>query len=220
MADVSGKKIIFCLPGKTYSGEFLCSFLELNMHLVRNGANVRISQKYSPCVNAVRCMVAGADLMSGEYQRPFRGLEYDYMMWIDSDIVFNTESFYALMQMDKDIASGWYAQPNNFTPVVEEMDDEFFLANGRYNFLRSEELTNRKEPFKVAYTGFGWLLMKQGVLEQMKYPWFAPRIIKINEKISEITSEDVGFCLDAKNAGFDIWVNPRVRVGHEKSFTI
>ena len=32
-------------------------------------------------------------------------LKYDYQLWIDSDIVFNTESFYRLIAMDKDIAS-------------------------------------------------------------------------------------------------------------------
>jgi hypothetical protein len=35
-----------------------------------------------------------------------------------------------------------------------------------------------------------------------------------------MTSEDVGFCLDAKAAGFDLWVHPKVRVGHEKTLTI
>ena len=29
--------------------------------------------------------------------------------------------------------------------------------------------------------------------------------------------EDVSFCLDAKEAGFEIWCDPRIRVGHEKT---
>lgn len=220
MVDVKNKTIVFCLPGRTYSGDFLCSLLDLTVDLFRNGANVRLSQRYSPCVNAVRCMVAGADLMNGEYQKPFKGIHYDYMMWIDSDIAFNAAAFYALLEMDKDIASGWYAQPNQHTPVVEEMNNQFFLENGSYNFMKIDDFANRTESFKVAYTGFGWLLLKQGVLEKLKYPWFAPRLVKINESVSEMTSEDVGFCLDAKEAGFDIWVNPKVRVGHEKTFVI
>ena len=32
--------------------------------------------------------------------------------------------------------------------------------------------------------------------------------------------EDVSFCLDAKEAGFEIWCDPRIRVGHEKSRVI
>ena len=31
------------------------------------------------------------------------------------------------------------------------------------------------------------------------------------------SGEDVSFCLDAKEAGFEIWCDPRIRVGHEKT---
>ena len=36
----------------------------------------------------------------------------------------------------------------------------------------------RRKPFTVDYTGFGWVLIKNGVFEneQMKYPWFAPKM--------------------------------------------
>ena len=223
--EIKNKTIVLCLPGREYSGNFLCSFTELVMVLREQGANVRISQKYSSMVNTARCMVAGADLMRGEYQKPFNGLEYDYMMWIDSDIQFNVEQFFALYNMDKDIASGWYAQPgandgNYYTPVVEKMENKYFLSNGFFQFLRVKDFEYKKNPFIADYIGFGWVLIKQGVFEKLSYPWFAPRKIKINETISEMSSEDVGFCLDARVAGFDLWVNPKVRVGHEKTFTI
>jgi len=214
-----------CLPGREYSGNFLCSFTELIMALREMGAIVRISQKYSSMVNAARCMVAGADLMRGKNQKPFGGLEYDYMMWIDSDIQFKTQDFFALYEMNKDIASGWYAQPgdskgNFFTPVVEKMNTKYFLSNGFFQFLRVKDFEIKKNPFVADYIGFGWVLIKNGVFEKLPYPWFAPREIKINETITEMSSEDVGFCLDARAAGFELWVNPNVRVGHEKTFTI
>jgi len=214
-----------CLPGREYSGNFLCSFTELIMALREMGAIVRISQKYSSMVNAARCMVAGADLMRGKNQKPFGGLEYDYMMWIDSDIQFKTQDFFALYEMNKDIASGWYAQPgdskgNFFTPVVEKMNTKYFLSNGFFQFLRVKDFEIKKNPFVADYIGFGWVLIKNGVFEKLPYPWFAPREIKINGTITEMSSEDVGFCLDAQAAGFELWVNPNVRVGHEKTFTI
>ena len=81
-----------------------------------------ISQDYSSMVNFARCKVAGADVMRGAYQKPFGGkLFYDYMMWIDSDIVFTSKDFFKLVDMKKDIASGWYAQPGGTTPVVEKI---------------------------------------------------------------------------------------------------
>ena len=223
--EIKDKTIVLCLPGREYSGTFLCSFTELVIALRGLGAKVHISQKYSSMVNSARCMVAGADLMKGKNQKPFGELEYDYMMWIDSDVQFSVDDFFSLYEMDKDIASGWYAQPgatngNYYTPVVEKMDNKYFLSNGFFQFLRVKDFEYKKNPFKADYIGFGWVLIKQGVFEKLNYPWFAPRLITISETISEMSSEDVGFCLDARAAGFELWVNPKVRVGHVKSFAI
>ena len=223
--SIKDKTIVLCLPGREYSGNFLCSFTELVMNLREMGATVRISQKYSSMVNAARCLVAGADVMRGSIQKPFDGIQYDYMMWIDSDIQFTVDNFFALYEMDKDIASGWYAQPgapngNYFTPVVEKMDTNYFLSNGYFQFLRVKDFELKKSAFVADYIGCGWVLIKNGVFEKLPYPWFAPRKIQLNATIQDMCSEDVAFCLDAREAGFELWVNPRVRVGHEKSFTI
>jgi hypothetical protein len=220
------KLIIFCLPGNTYSGNFMMSFIELLSYISQQGATFKISQQYSSMVNYARCKCAGADVTKGKTQVPFGGLEYDYMMWIDSDIRFNTEVFQKLVDMDKDIASGWYAQPGGngsgefYTPVVEAMDDEFFKQHGTYQFLTTEDMAQKTEPMKVDYIGFGWVLIKQGVFEKIEYPWFAPKLMNIGEEMQDVCSEDVAFCHDAKGAGFDIWLDPTCRVGHEKTLVI
>ena len=36
----------------------------------------------------------------------------------------------------------------------------------------------------------------------------------------DMCGEDVSFCLDAKEKGFEIWCDPRIRVGHEKTRVI
>ena len=220
------KTIIFCLPGRTFSGEFMMSFIELLSFVGGHGANFKISQQYSSMVNYARCKCAGADVNRGKNQKPFDGLEYDYMMWIDSDIRFNNEMFMKLIEMDKDIASGWYAQPGGtasggfYSPVVESMNDDFFKRHGTYQFLTSDELTERSELCKVDYIGFGWVLIKQGVFESIEYPWFAPKLLNIGEDLQDVCSEDVAFCHDAKDAGFEIWLDPTCRVGHEKTLVI
>ena len=220
MITLKDKTIIFCLPGRTFSGEFMMSFIELLSFVGSQGANFKVSQQYSSMVNYARCKCAGADVSRGKNQQPFGGLEYDYMMWIDSDIRFNNEMFQKLVDMDEDIASGWYSQTGGTSPVVEKMDDEFFKQNGSYQFLTAEELTGRSETCKVDYIGFGWVLIKQGVFEKLEYPWFAPKLINIGEDLQEVCSEDVAFCRDAKDAGFDIWLDPTCRVGHEKTLVI
>ena len=222
-----GKTIIFCLPGAKYSGNFLVNFVELITFLSKEGAICRISQTYSSMVNFARCKCLNADVNRGKNQKPFNGEHYDYLMWIDSDIIFNINSFLELIKMDKDIASGWYSQPSGSlskgsftTPVVENMNDEYFKKHGFYQFLSAKEIKDKKEKFKVDYIGFGWVLIKQGVFEKIKYPWFAPKFMKLNDNIEDVCSEDVSFCIDAKKENFDIWVNPKAHVGHEKTLVI
>ncbi len=224
--SLKDKTIIFCLPGNTYSGNFMMNFLELLSFVSQQGANFKVSQQYSSMVNYARCKCAGADVTKGKNQSPFGGLKYDYMMWIDSDIMFNIDTFMKLIKMDKDIASGWYAQPGSnssggfFTPVVETMNDNYFRKNGTYEFLTTENMSEKTEPFQVDYIGFGWVLIKQGVFEKIEYPWFAPKMINLGDGIQDVCSEDVAFCRDAKDAGFEIWLDPTCRVGHEKTLTI
>lgn len=211
------KTVVFCLPGSQYSGRFLVNFVSLIDYCRTLGMRPLISQDYSSMVNFARCKVAGADVTRGKNQAPFGGrADYDYMMWIDSDIVFSNQSFKALLDMKKDIASGWYSQPGGTTPVVERMDDDYFLTHGSYEFISAEAMTARRGLFTADYIGFGWVLVRRGVFESIEYPWFAPKLRKLPGGIEDVCSEDVAFCADAREAGFEIWVDPRVRVGHEK----
>jgi hypothetical protein len=77
---------------------------------------------------------------------------------------------------------------------------------------------------KVAYNGMGFMAVKREVLENMKYPYFH-RELQIFETddgtvIHEMCSEDVSFCKNAKDAGYDIIVNTELKVGHEKELVI
>ena len=95
---VRGKTIVFCLPGRGVSYNFLKSFVSLSFDLVQAGAAIQISQDYSSMVNFARCKCLGANVLRGPNQLPWDGkLKYDYQVWIDSDIVFNTEKFYQLV---------------------------------------------------------------------------------------------------------------------------
>ena len=54
-ALVKGKTIVFCLPGRGVSYNFLKSFVTLAFDLVQAGAAIQISQDYSSMVNFARC---------------------------------------------------------------------------------------------------------------------------------------------------------------------
>jgi len=223
---IRGKTVVFCLPGRGVSYTFLKNFVQLCFDLVQNGASIQISQDYSSMVNFARCKCLGANVLRGPDQLPWDGkLNYDWQLWIDSDIVFNTEAFYKLVLMDKDIASGWYCtEDGRTTSVAHWLEEGDFRNNGGVmNHETLESISKRRKPFTVDYAGFGWLMIKKGVFEhsEMKYPWFAPKMqVFESGEVQDMCGEDVSFCLDAISAGFEIWCDPRVRVGHEKTRVI
>ena len=223
---IAGKTVVFCLPGRGVSYTFLKNFVTLCFDLVQAKASIQISQDYSSMVNFARCKCLGANVLRGPDQLPWDGkLKYDYQLWIDSDIVFNVEKFYQLVLMDEKIASGWYCtEDGRTTSVAHWLDEDDFKGNGGVmNHETLDSIAKRKKPFTVDYAGFGWLLIKHGVFEdsQMPYPWFAPKMqIFESGAVQDMCGEDVSFCLDAKEAGFRIMCDPRIRVGHEKTRVI
>jgi len=260
-----GKKIVFCLPGRGVSYVYLKNFVQLCFDMVQNQMSVQISQDYSSMVNFARCKCLGANVLRGPDQIPWDGkLDYDYQLWIDSDIVFNTEKFWQLLDLalpaeavteepltemrkneetgeeeevqtgirqtidtekERQIAAGWYAtEDGRTTSVAHWLEEDDFRSNGGVmNHEMVDGISKRKKPFTVDYTGFGWVLIKKGVFEheQMPYPWFAPKMqVFESGAVQDMCGEDVSFCLDAMDAGFKIWCDPRIRVGHEKSRVI
>ena len=217
-----GKAIVFCLPGRGVSYTFLKNFVQLCFECVQQGASIQISQDYSSMVNFARCKVLGANVLKGPDQLPWQGkLQYDYQLWIDSDIVFNLEAFYKLIWMDKDIAAGWYVTEDGRTTSVAHWleEDEFEQNGGVMNHEMVDGIQKRRKPFTCDYTGFGWVMIKKGVFEHpdMKYPWFAPQMqVFESGAVQDMCGEDVSFCLEAIKAGFEIWCDPTIRVGHEK----
>lgn len=218
-----GKTVVFCLPGRGVSYTFLKNFVQLCFDLVQNGTQIQISQDYSSMVNFARCKCLGANVLRGPDQLPWNGeLKYDYQLWIDSDIVFNTDKLYRIAALDKEIAAGWYmTEDGRTTSVAHWLEEEDFRTNGGVmNHETGDTMSKRKKPFTVDYTGFGWTLIKHGVFEneKMKYPWFAPKMqVFESGEVQDMCGEDVSFCLDAIEAGYEIWCDPQVRVGHEKT---
>jgi hypothetical protein len=114
-------------------------------------------------------------------------------------------------------------QDNIHYATVEKWDDNFFLKNGSYEFLTPEIVSKKKDLFPVAYTGFGWMLMKKGVFESLEYPWFQPiwKEYEHNGKqIREFTMEDVAFCDLIQRKGYQIFIDPEIVVGHEKMMVL
>ena len=172
---MKGKTIVFCLPGRGCSYIFLKNFVQLCFDMVQNGMSIQISQDYSSMVNFARCKCLGANVLRGPKQIPWDGkLQYDYQLWIDSDIVFDTNKFWQLCDLavpaegeERRIAAGWYATEDGKTTSVAHWleEDDFRNNGGVMNHETVDSMGKRKKPFTVDYTGFGWVLIKRVFLK-------------------------------------------------------
>ena len=216
-------KIIFCLPGASYSGRFLQNWTNLLSELPKYNITYGLSQHYLCNIYHARTKCLGVSLDRGVDQKPFDGkVDYDYLMWIDSDMVFRPEQFFKLLEHDKDVVSGMYKMSDNKNyATVENMDEDFFEQWSYYQFLQDNDIKKKNgKLFKADYTGMGWMLVKYGVIEKMKYPYFYPRKTTHKAGWEEFVWDDVEFCLRVREAGFDVWVDPNIIPGHEKMMVL
>lgn len=211
-------KIIFCLPGKSYSREFLLAWSELLLQAIQKGHQVMMSQQYSSVVHFARSKCLGGDILKGADQKPFQGqVEYDAIMWIDSDIVFKPADFFALLESPHNVTGGLYMMEDmQHFATVKEWNEEYFKQTGTFKFLRPDDVIGVPQYMKVAYTGMGWMLIRKGVIEKLKYPWFRSDVQNIGD-VTEMLSEDVSFCRALTD---DIYVDTKIRVGHQKLVTL
>lgn len=214
-------RVVFCLPGREYSREFLLAWSDLLMQATSKGHQVMISQNYSSVVHFARAKCLGGDVLKGPDQKPFQGqVEYDAMMWIDSDIVFKPEDFFRILESPHDVTAGCYMQEDlQHMAAVRDWNEDYFKKFGTFKFVRPEDLVGAAEYMEVAYAGMGWMLIRKGVVEDLKYPWFWSDLQKIGD-LSEMNSEDVAFCRALKEAGHSVYLDTKLRVGHQKKMII
>ena len=221
-------KVVFCMPGRQYSREFLLAWSDLLMQASSRGHQVMISQQYSSVVHFARAKCMGGDVLKGPDQKPFQGsVDYDVMMWIDSDIVFKPDDFFALLESPHDVTAGMYMMEDlQHFATVKEWDEDFFAKNGTFKFMKPEDIVRVGEAdspsssyLPVAYTGMGWMMIRKGVVETIKYPWFYSDLQTVGSLV-DMNSEDVSFCRALQAAGHTIHVDTKVRVGHQKLMLI
>ena len=132
---------------------------------------------------------------------------YDYIMWFDSDMIFEPDTLYRLMQSKKDIVSGVYFkrtfpyQPVLYTPEEDK--------------LRVYEDYPLDKPFEIGACGFGCVLTKVSVIKEVMDK-FGGAFFPIGGTIGE----DISFCIRARKAGYKVYCDPSVKCGHISTLTI
>jgi len=125
-----------------------------------------------------------------------------HILFVDPDVLPRHSTLEKLLSLDKDIVTGVYhvTSKNNVTWSVSRDD----------TFVPVELGKLPDNPFKIKSCGFGIILIKFKVFEALKWPYwknvFVPGGIE--------KGEDIYFCEKARQAGFDIWCDPKVKCNH------
>jgi hypothetical protein len=205
--------LIIATPGHSVMTAYLRSLLAATQELNRLGISWAFSSEYSSHVADAREMTLNGDNQNDpSEQRPFKGaVTYDKILWIDSDIAFTPQDVIKAYESPYDIVSGAYLLASGEVVVYRE------LFGQGYTY---DELKALTEPVKVFGAGMGFMAVKSGVFESLTRPWFQSPTVTTERNGQEFTfpimGEDLSFCYRAGQAGFEIWLDPAIKLQHHK----
>lgn len=138
----------------------------------------------------------------------------DYILMLDDDHVIDwqnvncpTEQYDFIKKfvdyMEADTKMGvvgalYYQRGGECKPVIMKEG-----TDGAYFFINYNEVENKMQ--EVAVTGGGCFLLRASMFDKMQEPWFAPE---------HQYGTDVQICRQARAAGYTVWCDTSVTLGH------
>lgn len=233
---ISMKKIIFCIPGNTFSNAFLSSWSETLLDLTKRGHQCFMANREgSPWFVRNSCL--GGNALRGINQQPYDGkVDYDYIVWLNHDIVFSVGHVNQLLEHMRDeskmILGGVVPEGEYEFDLIDKgnWSFDYFMKHGRFQpFTRSDLVQKREELFEVDHVSMKFLCMRKGVLESIEYPWCKPLFFEFQvdmtdasgntEKrtICDYCSDDIAVSRTLVEKGYTLWVDPMLTVGREQT---
>lgn len=215
----------------TVLSHFMFSIMRLVMEGQRRGISFSMDCIYFESLIARARNAAAANFLNQS--------DCDYMMFIDSDISFEPESFFSLIKADKDVISGLYPKKYISNYKVKMLSDRGPELLNDYEPLCTDFATeipfnkNVKEIEEVKYAATGFMLFKKRVFNQIarevpniaykndidgymgygdKFYDFFP--CKVNDVTKKYESEDYGFCNLYRSIGGKIYVDTTCNLTH------
>lgn len=136
-----------------------------------------------------------------------------HLLMVDDDMTFEPETLDKLLANDKDIVGVAYHSRGS-DAKIKLVPDIMAIAEvdkGKYINLAEETDPKYQKTFECYATGTGIILIKCDVFLHTKRPWFEFTYHE-NGKCKE--GEDWNFCFKAKEAGYKIYTDPTIKVGH------
>lgn len=227
------KRVIIGIPGSSFSNNFIISWTRMLYTLWESGKyEVVVAPGVSSFVSFARMKTLGLDVLRGKDQKPFNDMPYDVYITLDSDIVYSPEQIIELIENTNihAVVAGYYMMADcKSLAIVKDWNTEHFAKTGSFQFLNTELLGEWKKEtnakfMPVSYVGMGFFAVTKEALNSLKYPFFNSELQRIKcddgKELVDICSEDVAFCKNLQDAGYTVYVNTELRVGHEKAIII
>ena len=169
-------------------------------------------EETAPVVKMSRAWVIGSRISEArnEVVEQARIVGATDILWWDDDQISPTNGLLRLLSNDKDIACATTCprEGNNHDPIGIAL-----------------EQANENQLARMERVGMPFMLTKTSIFDKLQKPYFAEPPVWMYKKINNITDdspedgvigEDVYFCFNARNAGFDIWCdgNLSLEIGH------
>lgn len=215
--NVKEVDVVILTPGHSVTTSYLKCLLNTIIEFDRLGIRWAYSSEYSSHVGDAReITLSSSEANDINNSVPFHGkIKYKKLMWIDSDITWEPEDILRLFYSDKEIIAGVYLFADGRTSVFKEFLGSIYTKD---EILKLDNIT------EIQGSGFGFICIQNGIFELMSRPWFQSSVGTIErngEKISfPVMGEDLSFCLRAQKLGYKIWLDPKVKVGHQKTIKL
>lgn len=205
--------LIIATPGHSLLNSYVKSLLNAVHVLASKGISYAYTNNYASHVGDAReVTLSGTMVNQLDNSQPLSGeVTYDKILWIDSDIAFTPDDLLKLYESDKEIISGAYLFGDGSVAAYKT-----FGKNG----YTHKDVIDMKETTEIEGCGFGFLMVKQGIFEQLSRPWFQQVMgsVELDGKTIEfpIMGEDLSWCKRVRDLGYKIYLDPSVKVTHHK----
>ena len=127
-----------------------------------------------------------------------------HILFVDYDVLPRPNTLVKLLEHDKDIVSGVY-------PTTQKCKLYWCLSREEpFELMEILDLPNN--PFKASVVSNGMMLVKTEVFDNIEWPYW-----RTEYEVGDIvTGADIYFCRKAKAAGYDLWVDPKLKCNHFK----
>lgn len=123
-------------------------------------------------------------------------LDSDYVLWLDSDMIFPSTTALRLLNHNKDVVACNYMKRSN------PMKSVAYPSPGEWNGWLP--ITSNDSLVEVGGIGMGCMLMKTNIFKELEQPWFE---FVWQNNVKDWGGEDFKLCKKINDLGYSVWVD-------------